>query len=31
MTDAPSDVTAEQLKDLNIRLRQKAKVEEAVE
>jgi len=31
MTDAPSDVTAEQLKDLHIRLRQKAKVEEAVE
>jgi aspartyl-tRNA synthetase len=31
MTNAPSDVTAEQLKDLNIRLRQKAKVEETVE
>jgi aspartyl-tRNA synthetase len=31
MTDAPSDVTAEQLKDLNIRLRQKTKVEETVE
>ncbi len=28
MTDAPGEVTAEQLKDLNIRLRQKAKAEE---
>jgi len=31
MTDAPSEVDAEQLKDLNIRLRQKAKAETAGE